>query len=112
MPIYGYKCDQCGHQLEVLQSLSAEPLRICPECGGPLRKLLYPAGIVFKGSGFYSTDYKRSSSGSPASKGSGGSGGDSGAGGSDSGGDGKAGSSSEPSASSGAAAPGGQAAAS
>ena len=111
MPIYGYKCDQCGHQLEVLQSLSAEPLRVCPECGGPLRKLLYPAGIVFKGSGFYSTDYKRSSSGSPASKGSGDSGGDSG-GGSDSGGDGKAGSPSEPSASSGAAAPGGQAAAS
>ncbi|MGH7777048.1 MAG: FmdB family zinc ribbon protein [Candidatus Dormibacterales bacterium] len=68
MPIYGYRCESCGHELEVLQSVSAERLRVCPECGGGLRKLLYPAGIVFKGSGFYSTDYKK---GSGASAGSG-----------------------------------------
>ncbi len=69
MPIYGYECSQCGHQLEVLQSLSDEPLRTCPECMGPLRKLLYPVGVIFKGSGFYSTDYKgsgASSNGKPA----------------------------------------------
>jgi putative FmdB family regulatory protein len=58
MPIYGYKCKQCGHELEVLQSISDPPLKTCPECMGPLQKQLYPAGIIFKGSGFYSTDYK------------------------------------------------------
>ncbi len=59
MPIYGYRCNQCDHEFEVHQSMSAEPLRVCPECGGALRKLLYPVGVQFKGSGFYSTDYKR-----------------------------------------------------
>jgi putative FmdB family regulatory protein len=58
MPIYGYRCSQCGHELEVFQSMSAEPLRVCPECSGSLRKLLYPVGVQFKGSGFYTTDYK------------------------------------------------------
>ncbi len=58
MPIYGYRCSQCGHELEVFQRMSAEPLRECPECGGSLRKLLYPVGVQFKGSGFYTTDYK------------------------------------------------------
>jgi putative FmdB family regulatory protein len=66
MPIYGYRCSQCGHELEVLQSMSAEPLRVCPECGGSLTKLLYPVGVQFKGSGFYSTDYKKN--GAPSSK--------------------------------------------
>jgi|SRR5215471_7736664 len=64
MPIYGYRCTQCGHELEVLQSMSDEPLRVCPECSGSLRKLLYPVGVQFKGSGFYSTDYKNGGSGS------------------------------------------------
>lgn len=63
MPIYGYECTQCGHQLEVLQSVSEAPLQSCPECMGPLRKLLYPVGVIFKGSGFYSTDYKSSRNG-------------------------------------------------
>jgi putative FmdB family regulatory protein len=72
MPIYGYRCTQCGHELEVFQSMSAEPLRVCPECGGALRKLLYPVGVQFKGSGFYTTDYKSgSSSGSRSANGSG-----------------------------------------
>ncbi len=79
MPIYGYRCTQCGHELEVFQSMSAEPLRVCPECGGPLRKLLYPVGVQFKGSGFYTTDYKSgSSSGSRSSNGSGSSSGEGG----------------------------------
>ena len=77
MPIYGYRCSQCGHELEVFQSMSAEPLSICPECSGPLRKLLYPVGVHFNGSGFYTTDYKnggpsRSTSGSSTSGDSGG----------------------------------------
>ena len=58
MPIYGYHCDSCGNEFEILQSMKDEPLRVCDKCGGPLRKLLYPVGISFKGSGFYTTDYK------------------------------------------------------
>ncbi len=59
MPIYGYRCDQCGHELEAFQNMSDAPLRTCPECMGPLHKMLYPVGVVFKGSGFYSTDYNK-----------------------------------------------------
>ena len=62
MPIYGYECEQCGHQLEVLASMSDPPLKTCPECLGRLRKLFYPAGMIFKGSGFYTTDYKNAGS--------------------------------------------------
>ncbi|HZV50868.1 MAG TPA: FmdB family zinc ribbon protein [Candidatus Dormibacteraeota bacterium] len=64
MPIYGYRCGQCGHELEVFQSMTDEPLRVCGECGGSLRKLLYPVGVHFKGSGFYTTDYKGNGSAS------------------------------------------------
>lgn len=62
MPIYGYQCGRCGHQFEVMQSMSAAPLTDCPECGGELRKLLYPVGVQFKGSGFYTTDYRNGGS--------------------------------------------------
>jgi len=61
MPIYGYRCDQCGHELEIRQSMSDEPLRVCPNCMGPLHKMVYPAGIIFKGSGYYTTDYPSAS---------------------------------------------------
>lgn len=60
MPIYGYRCTNCGHEIEVLQKVSDEPLKICPKCQGKLTKMFYPAGVIFKGSGFYSTDYKGS----------------------------------------------------
>lgn len=60
MPIYGYRCTNCGHEVEVLQSMSAAPLTVCETCGGRLEKKLYPVGVHFKGTGFYSTDYKRS----------------------------------------------------
>ncbi|HLH68038.1 MAG TPA: FmdB family zinc ribbon protein [Candidatus Dormibacteraeota bacterium] len=72
MPIYGYRCGQCGHELEVFQSMADEPLQVCSECGGALHKLLYPVGVHFKGSGFYTTDYK--GNGSASRDGSGGSG--------------------------------------
>lgn len=68
MPIYGYRCTECGHELEVLQSMSAEPLKVCSECGGALRKLLYPVGVQFKGSGFYTTDYRNSGGGKSKSE--------------------------------------------
>jgi putative FmdB family regulatory protein len=61
MPIYGYVCRQCGHEFEVLQGINDAPLKSCPECMGPLQKLLYPVGVIFKGSGFYTTDYKSGS---------------------------------------------------
>jgi putative FmdB family regulatory protein len=64
MPIYGYRCEQCGHELEVLQSMSDAPLKVCPNCMGPLHKMVYPAGIIFKGSGYYTTDYKAAGSAS------------------------------------------------
>jgi putative FmdB family regulatory protein len=56
MPTYEYVCKQCGHRVEVVQSLSEEPLKTCGVCGGELRKVFHPAGVLFRGSGFYSTD--------------------------------------------------------
>ena len=56
MPTYEYVCKRCGHRVEVVQSLSDEPLKTCGVCGGELRKVFHPAGVLFKGSGFYSTD--------------------------------------------------------
>ncbi len=58
MPIYEYKCDN-GHVFDVMQKLSEDPLTSCVECGAPVRKVLHPVGISFKGSGFYSTDYSK-----------------------------------------------------
>jgi putative FmdB family regulatory protein len=60
MPTYGYRCGSCGHQFEISQKMSDEPLKTCPKCQGKLSKVLYPVGISFKGSGFYTTDYKGS----------------------------------------------------
>ena len=56
MPIYEYKCEN-GHVFDVMQKLSEDPLSSCVECGAPVRKVLHPVSISFKGSGFYSTDY-------------------------------------------------------
>jgi putative FmdB family regulatory protein len=56
MPTYEYACTECGHRFDVVQSFSDEPLTTCPECGGALRKVFSPVGIVLKGSGFYKTD--------------------------------------------------------
>jgi putative FmdB family regulatory protein len=56
MPTYEYACTKCGQHVEVFQRISETPLSTCGVCGGPLRKVFHPAGIVFKGSGFYATD--------------------------------------------------------
>jgi putative FmdB family regulatory protein len=63
MPTYEYKCDKCGHYFEQLQSITAKPLRKCPKCGKPaLNRLIGTgAGLIFKGSGFYATDYRSES---------------------------------------------------
>jgi putative FmdB family regulatory protein len=60
MPTYEYKCDACGNGFERFQSITAEPIRKCPKCGKlKVRRMIGPgAGIIFKGSGFYITDYR------------------------------------------------------
>ena len=63
MPTYQYACTACGHELEAVQSFSDAALTECPECGGALRKVFSAVGVVFKGSGFYKTDSRSSSSG-------------------------------------------------
>lgn len=62
MPTYGYKCTECNHSFEVFQRITESPLTECRKCKGRLKKLLYPVGIVFKGSGFHVNDYKSDTS--------------------------------------------------
>jgi putative FmdB family regulatory protein len=62
MPTYEYECEKCGHRFEVFQSMTEPPRKRCPKCRGKVRRLIGGgAGIVFKGSGFYVTDYRSSS---------------------------------------------------
>lgn len=62
MPVYIYRCENCGVQFEKHQSFHDDPLKKCPDCAhDSLRKVLTPAGIVFKGSGWYATDHKSAS---------------------------------------------------
>ena len=60
MPTYEYACKSCGQHVDVVQSIADEPLTVCPDCGGQLRKVFHPAGILLKGSGFYKTDNRAS----------------------------------------------------
>lgn len=71
MPIYGYRCRSCGNELEVLQKMSDPPLKTCPKCSGELAKILYPVGVIYKGSGYYSTDYKGGKASSSSAAGNG-----------------------------------------
>jgi putative FmdB family regulatory protein len=62
MPTYEYECTKCGHTFEIQQSILADPLTKCPKCKGLIRRLIGGGmGIIFKGSGFYTTDNKKSS---------------------------------------------------
>ena len=63
MPTYEYRCDQCGHQFDELQSFKDEPLKVCPKCHQESLRRLFGTGaaILFKGSGFYETDYRSES---------------------------------------------------
>ena len=61
VPTYEYECTACGQHIEVFQRISEEALTTCGVCGGSLRKVFHPAGIVFKGSGFYATDSRSGS---------------------------------------------------
>ena len=60
MPIYEYRCEK-GHLFEVIQSMSADPVTACEECGAPVERVFHPIAVHFKGSGFYNTDYKNNS---------------------------------------------------
>ena len=76
MPTYDYQCRDCGNVIEVIHSMLEDGPTVCERCGGELRRVIYPTGIIFKGSGFYRTDSRSSASGSdsaasaPASSGS------------------------------------------
>ena len=59
MPTYQYRCNECSHEFSEFQSITAEPLSTCPECGGAVQRLISGgAGFLFKGDGFYTTDYR------------------------------------------------------
>ncbi|MDZ7813966.1 MAG: FmdB family zinc ribbon protein [Ideonella sp.] len=67
MPIYAYKCEACGHQQDVLQKMSDDPLTVCPHCGAEqFQKQLTAAGFQLKGSGWYATDFKGGGAAAPA----------------------------------------------
>ncbi len=66
MPTYEYRCNDCGNAFDTFRRIEDDPLTVCERCGGRLRKVFHPAGIVFKGSGFYATDSR--SGKKPASK--------------------------------------------
>jgi putative FmdB family regulatory protein len=66
MPIYEYECQSCGRRFELLQHFSDDPVESCPECGGSVRRLIQPVGIIFKGSGFYVTDNRQLPAGEAA----------------------------------------------
>ena len=68
MPTYEYGCTVCGQHIEVFQRFSEDALTTCGVCGGKLRKVYHPAGIVFKGSGFYATDSRSKASSGTSSK--------------------------------------------
>jgi len=67
LPIYEYQCKKCKHRFEKIQKFSDQPVKKCPECGGPVEQLLSAPAVQFKGTGWYVTDYARKSGGSSSS---------------------------------------------
>lgn len=66
MPTYDYVCEKCGYEFEAFQNITEDPLKVCPKCKGYVKRQIGTgAGLIFKGSGFYITDYKKSKT-SPA----------------------------------------------
>jgi putative FmdB family regulatory protein len=68
MPTYEYRCKKCGHQFETFQKMTDEPVKTCPECSGKVSRILFPVGVVFKGSGFHVNDYPNSRSSASSAK--------------------------------------------
>lgn len=69
MPTYDYKCQDCGHRFDHAQGFHEDPLEICPDCGGRVRRVIGNVGVTFKGSGFYRTDSRAGGSGGKAKSG-------------------------------------------
>ena len=90
MPIYEYRCNDCGHQFEVSQRMSDDPLTECEVCGGQVSKMLFAPAIHFKGTGFHNTDYGSKGRGAGDDSGGSGSGAGDGSSNGASAGDGKA----------------------
>ena len=67
MPTYEYECTKCRRHFERQQRITDAPIQTCPECGGQVRRVFYPVGVIFKGSGFYVTDNRRGSNGTTRS---------------------------------------------
>jgi putative FmdB family regulatory protein len=67
MPLYEYQCKKCKHRFEQIQKFSDKPVKKCPECGGPVEKLISTSSVQFKGSGWYVNDYGRKGSGGQSS---------------------------------------------
>lgn len=65
MPVYEYECDSCRLRFEKRQNFSEDPVRLCPDCGGLVHRVIQPVGVIFKGSGFYVTDNRGKSSTMP-----------------------------------------------
>lgn len=59
MPTYEYECYECGHRFEVFQKITDDPIKVCEKCKGTVRKVMFPVGIMFKGSGFHVNDYRK-----------------------------------------------------
>ena len=68
MPTYDYRCRDCGHTIEVIHPMSEDGPSACEVCGGPVRRVLFPAGIIFKGSGFYRNDSRKDTGSGSASR--------------------------------------------
>ncbi|UCF31109.1 MAG: zinc ribbon domain-containing protein [bacterium] len=66
MPTYEYRCDQCGHEFEVSQRITEDPVDTCSKCGGQVRRLINATNFILKGDGWYKTDYAPSSGGQKA----------------------------------------------
>jgi putative FmdB family regulatory protein len=62
MPTYVYRCRECQHEFEVKQRITEEPLKACPRCDAPVERVLFGNGVIFKGDGYYTTDYVRQKS--------------------------------------------------
>ena len=69
MPLYEYQCKTCGVRFERRQRMSEEPVKVCPECGSEVKRLIHPVGIIFKGKGFYVTDNRSAKSSTAVPKG-------------------------------------------
>jgi putative FmdB family regulatory protein len=66
LPLYPYRCTQCGHRFEKIQKFGAKPEKVCPQCGGALERPLTAPGLKFKGAGWYVNDYASQGSSSPS----------------------------------------------